>query len=168
MLTIIFSGDSLLFETAPADVEYEICDHPSVKLSMSLTNHAESQPAEIDVYLALRKFNAEGKEVFYTSSVGGPQAVTVGWIRASHRTLSPKPYPEIEKEFSWPTLSHRREDVRPVRLGEVYDLLTELWPTNVVVEKGEKITLEVSPKDVAGSGLYTTEDPVYRYVLSYS
>lgn len=135
---------------------------------MSLTNHAEAQPAEIDVYLALRKFDAEGKEVFYTSSLGGPQAITVGWIRASHRALNRKPYPEIREEFPWPTLSHRREDIQPVWPGHIYDLLTELWPTNVVVEKGEKIILEISPRDVAGSGPYTTEDPIYRYVRYHS
>lgn len=146
MLTILSSGDSLFFETSPADKEYEVCGHPSVKLNMSLTSHAESLPAEIDVYLALRKFDAQGKEVFYTSSLGGPQAVTVGWIRASHRTFSSRPYTEIESEPAWPTLSHRRDDFKPVRPGKVYDLLTELWPTNVVVEKGEKIILEVPLK----------------------
>lgn len=48
------------------------------------------------------------------------------------------------------------------RRGEVYELLTEPWPTNLVVEKGETIALEVSPKDVAESGPNTTNDPVYR------
>jgi len=107
MLTILSSGDSLFFETSPADKEYEICGHPSVKLNMSLTSHAESLPAEIDVYLALRKFDAQGKR-FFIPPAWCPQAVTVGWIRASHRTLSSRPYTEIESELAWPTLSHRR------------------------------------------------------------
>ncbi|KAH8691460.1 Alpha/Beta hydrolase protein [Talaromyces proteolyticus] len=156
------SGERILFKSAPAEEAYEICGHPSVMLSMSLTNHPHDDFADIDVYLALRKFDAEGKEVFYTSSLGTPQAVTLGWVRASHRTLSPKPYPEIEGELAWPTLSHRRDDVKRVRPGEIYELLTELWPTNLAVEKGETIALEVSPKDVAESGLNTTNDALYR------
>ncbi|KAK9367589.1 Alpha/Beta hydrolase protein [Lipomyces kononenkoae] len=155
-------GESILFRSAPAEEEYEICGHPSVMLSMSLTNHPHDAPAEIDVYLALRKLDAEGKEVFYCSSLGTPQAATLGWIRASHRTLSRRPYAEIEEELPWPTLSHRREDLKPVRPEEIYELLTELWPTNLVVGKGERIALEVSPTDVAGSAPYTTHDPVYR------
>ena len=131
---------------------------------MSITNRSKDGPTDIDVYLALRKFNAEGKQVYYTSSIGTPQAASLGWIRASHRTLSERPYPEIKEELPWPTLSHRRDDVKPVRPGEVYELLTELWPTNLIVEKGETIALEVSPKDVAESGLYTTHDSTYRYV----
>ncbi|KAK9234532.1 Alpha/Beta hydrolase protein [Lipomyces kononenkoae] len=155
-------GESILFRSAPAEEEYEICGHPSVMLCMSLANHPRDAPAEIDVYLALRKFDVDGKEVFYTSSLGTAQAATYGWIRASHRTLSRRPYPEIDVELPWPTLSHRREDLKPVRTGEIYELLTELWPTSLVVGKGETIALEVAPTDVAGSAPYTTHDPEYR------
>lgn len=68
-------------------------------LSMSITNRRNDGPTDIDVYLALRKFNAEGKQVFYTSSLGTPQAATLDWIRASHRTLPHRPFQEIEENY---------------------------------------------------------------------
>jgi hypothetical protein len=146
---------------APADEEYEICGHPSVKLNMSLTNHSHDTPADIDVYVAMHKFDAG---VFYTSSVNTPQAPTYGWIRAPHRAVSPQPYPEFEGELPWPTLSHRRADFKSIKPDKVYELRAELWPTGVVVGKGKTIALEVSPTDVEGAGPYLTIDPDERYV----
>jgi predicted acyl esterase len=131
---------------------------------MSLTNRSHDGPADIDVYVALRKFDAAGNQVFYMSSTNSPQAATYGWIRASHRAVSHQPYPEFEGELPWPTLSHRHEDFKPVKSDEVYELRTELWPTNVVVAKGETIVLEVSPTDVEGAGPYLTVDQEMRYV----
>ena len=124
---------------------------------MSLSGQTDSALTEMDVFLALRKIDPKGEEVFYLSSNGTPQPLTYGWVRASHRKLSNKPYPEFDGELPWPTLSHRREDKQSTRPGEVYPLLTEFWPTDVVVEKGEKVVLEISNQDMKEVGPYMVD-----------
>ena len=163
MLTRLYSGEGIKFETEPAAEGYEICGHGSVRLSMSLTGHAGHAAAEMDVFLALRKVNAVGKETFFTAGQGEPTAVTYGWIRASHRTLTSQPYPEFEDgALPFPTLSHLSSDKSPVEIGDIYDLVTELWPTQLMVEKGERLVLEVSPKDPQGTGQFVCTNAVDR------
>lgn len=159
------SGDGHRFVTAPAEEEYEICGHPSVRLAMSLSQHKGEVPADIDVYLALRKLDRDGKEVFYAGTQGMPTGVTFGWIRASHRTLDPKPYADLaEGALPFPVLSHKRSDRKDVQNGEIYDLQCEFWPTELVVDKGERLVLEVTAKDQEGCDWFTCNDPVDRYV----
>ena len=130
---------------------------------MSLSDHAGEGPADIDVFLALRKVDSEDRELLFTSGNGTATAITYGWIRASHRTLTSKPYPELEDgALTFPTLSHLSKDRKPVENGTVYDLLTELWPTQLLVEKGERLVLEVSPQDPKGTGEFTHTNPVDR------
>lgn len=162
-LTRPFSGDGFKFETAPATDEYEICGHPSARLSISLSDHKDEAPADIDVYLALRKLDKHGKEVWFSGSQGDATPVVFGWIRASHRTLDPKPYPELpEGALPFPVLSHKRSDRKGVKNGEIYDLQCELWPTDLVVEKGERLVFEVTSSDPEGCSWFTANDPVDR------
>lgn len=130
---------------------------------MSLTDHVGAAPADIDVFLALRKINVEGKEVLFSASSGSPTPVTFGWVRASHRTLTSRPYPEFKDgELPFPTLSHLRGDAKDVENGQIYDLECELWPTELVIEKGERLVFEVSPKDPEGTGFFACNDPTDR------
>ncbi|KAM0268882.1 hypothetical protein ACHAQH_009885 [Verticillium albo-atrum] len=43
--------------------------------------------------------------------------------------------------------------------GEAYPVDVEIWPTNVIVEKGGKLVFEVSSGDTQGSGIFTHDDP---------
>ena len=62
----------------------------------------------------------------------------------------------------WPNLSHKRKDRTEIKNGEVYDLRCELWPTNLVVEKGECLVVEVTAKDPEGVSWFGCDDPVDR------
>ncbi|KAL4908845.1 hypothetical protein BDW74DRAFT_187347 [Aspergillus multicolor] len=156
-------GNGVSFHTLLAETEYEICGHITLRLSVSLTNRSNRDcPAEIDIFAALRKISQDGEESTYTSSTGDPTAVTFGWIRASHRTLTTTPYPGYTKPLPFPTLSHLRRDAKEVIEGEIYDLQCELWPTNVVVQKGERLVLEVAPKDPRGTSFFTCADSIDR------
>ncbi|KAF4500531.1 hydrolase, family [Fusarium agapanthi] len=65
-----------------------------------------------------------------------------------------------------PFLSHRRHrdwlphqdyfstDVQPVIPGEVYAVDVEVWPTNVVVEPGSCLILEIASGDTPGVGIF--------------
>lgn len=46
----------------PFEKETEITGHPLARLSMSLSSVEGSQPSDIDVFLTIRHFDAEGKE----------------------------------------------------------------------------------------------------------
>jgi hypothetical protein len=59
-------------------------------------------------------------------------------------------------------------DVLPVLPGEVYPVDVEVWPTNVVVEEGGKIVLEVSSGDTQGSGIFLHNSPVDRSVERFA
>lgn len=56
-------------------------------------------------------------------------------------------------------LSHKRSDRKDVKEGEVYDLQFEFWPTQVVVDKGESLVLEVLPKDPADLAWFGADEP---------
>ena len=47
--------------------------------------------------------------------------------------------------------------MQPVKVGEVYAVDVEIWPTNVVVSEGGKLILEISGADTQGSGIFTHE-----------
>lgn len=160
------SGECIQFITPVAEEDYEVTGHGHVRLAVSLTDHKGKAEPDIDVYVALRKINAQGNESSYSSSLGTPTPVVFGWLRASHRTIDPNPYPD-NFHLPVPVPSHKRSDKKQVRNGEVYDLQIELWPTNVVVEKGERLVLEISPKDPAGVDLFACHDPTDRLVFPF-
>ncbi|KAM0512064.1 hypothetical protein ACHAPE_009212 [Trichoderma viride] len=154
-------GECIQFITPVAEEEYEVTGHGHVRLAVSLTDHEGETEPDLDVYVALRKINAQGNESSYSSSLGNPTPVVFGWLRASHRTIDPNPYPD-SFHLPVPVPSHKRSDKKEVRNCEVYDLQIELWPTNVVVERGERLVLEISPKDPVGVDLFACYDPIDR------
>lgn len=160
------SGECIQFITPVAEEEYEVTGHGHVRLAVSLTDHEGETEPDLDVYVALRKFNAQGNESSYSSSLGNPTPVVFGWLRASHRTIDPNPYPD-SFHLPVPVPSHKRSDKKEVRNCEVYDLQIELWPTNVVVERGERLVLEISPKDPVGVDLFACYDPIDRLVSQF-
>lgn len=107
----------------------------------------------------MRYISPEGKEVFYTGTAGDPVPLTKGWLRVSLRKTNPdhakhRPY--------LPWREYLSTDVQPVIPGEVYAVDVEVWPTNVVVEKGGKVVFEVASGDTQGSGIFQHNDPVDR------
>jgi hypothetical protein len=61
-----------------------------------------------------------------------------------------------------PHRNYESKDVLPVESDTKYDLLVELWPTQVVVEKGSKIVLEVNTGDSQGCGIFLHNEPTDR------
>lgn len=141
----------LQFTTPPFEQETEFTGHPVAHLNVSVTPDQNSTPNEIDIFVTLRHIDATGKEIFYTGTAGDPVPLTKGWLRVSLR----KVHDENPKHKPW--LPHREylsTDVQPVKAGEVYPVDVEIWPTNVVVEKGGKLVFEVSSGDTQGSGIF--------------
>jgi predicted acyl esterase len=150
----------LQFKTPPIESETEITGHVVAHLNVSMNPHPSSTtPSDIDLFVTLRHIDPTGKEVFYTGTAGDPVPLCKGWLRVSMRKVNKK-HPRHR-----PWLPHRdyfSTDVLPVLPGEVYPVDVEIWPTNVVLEKGSRIVFEVSSGDTQGSGIFTHTEPTDR------
>jgi hypothetical protein len=69
-----------------------------------------------------------------------------------------KKEPPNHREYR-PYRDYFSADVLPVIPGEVYPIDVEIWPTNVVVLPGEKVSIEISAGDTPGIG------PLYMKVV---
>lgn len=157
------------FETEAFVQETEITGHVVARLNVSVTPYPHSEttilPSDIDLFVTLRHISPAGNEVFYTGTAGDPVPLTKGWLRVSLRKTDPSHY----KHRAW--LPHRNyvsTDVEPVVVGDIYAVDVEIWPTNVVVEKGGKIVLEVASGDTQGTGVFQHNSPVDRSKEKFS
>lgn len=152
----------LTFTSAPFDSVTEVTGHIVAHLNVSISKDRwGGSPSDLDLFLTLRHLSPSGVEISYTGSAGEPVPVTKGWLRVSLR----KTNPQHPRHRSW--LPHRdfySTDVLPVVPNDVYHVEVELWPTNVVVESGGRLALEVSSGDTSGTGFWGHNDPIDRYV----
>ena len=154
------------FTTAPFERETEFTGHIVVHLNVSVSElpGQVTPPSEMDLFCTLRHLDAEGREIFYTGTVGDPVPVTKGWLRVSLR----KTADDHPRHKPWlPHREYRSSDVLPVTPGEIYSVDVEVWPTNVVVSPNHRLTLEVSSGDTQGAGLFehTSEIDRPRHLL---
>ncbi|SCO52734.1 probable hydrolase, CocE/NonD family [Fusarium fujikuroi] len=148
------------FSTPAFEAETEITGHVVAHLNVSVSpDPSGPTPSDIDLFVTLRHFDPSGQEVFYTGTAGDPVPLTKGWLRVSLRKVDS----EHPKHRDWlPHRNYTSKDVQPVIQGEVYGVDIEVWPTNVVVDKGGKLVFEVSSGDTQGSGIFLHNDPVDR------
>lgn len=154
--------DILTFTSAAFDSETEVTGHIVAHLNVSISRDRwGGSPSDLDLFLTLRHLSPSGEEIFYTGSAGEPVPVTKGWLRVSLR----KTNPQHPRHRSWlPYRDFYSTDVLPVVPNDVYPVEVELWPTNVVVESGGRLVLEVSSGDTSGTGFWGHNDPIDRYV----
>lgn len=69
-----------------------------------------------------------------------------------------------KSEFSEITVGrdYLSTDVRPVELDTPYTVPIEIWPTQVVLAKGDRLGLTIASCDTEGSGLFTHTHQVDR------
>ena len=158
-------GDGITFRTAPFDIETEITGPVAAKLFVS------SKSDDADIFLALRLFDPNGKEVTFQGSNDPHTPIGLGWLRASHRKLDTaltKPYRPY----------HTHDERQPLQPGMPVELDVEIWPTCIVVQKGYTLALTVRGNDyrydgpvvripgigydMAGVGPFVHNDPVDR------
>lgn len=141
------------FSTAPFSARTEFTGYVTSHLTVRIPLQ-DSAPSDIDLFLTIRHISPAGNEVFYTGTAGDPVPVTKGWLRVSMRATDPK-HP-LHRPYL-PYRHYRSSDVQPVKVGEVYAVDVEIWPTNVVVSEGGKLIFEISGADTQGSGIFTHE-----------
>ncbi|KAK8001973.1 X-Pro dipeptidyl-peptidase [Apiospora marii] len=150
------------FTSEPFEQETEITGHITAHLNVSLTPEQEAASGgekDIDLFVTLRHLDADSREIFYTGTAGDPVPLCKGWLRVSMRKVHeehPKhrPYLPYREYFS--------TDVQAVAPGEVYGVDIEVWPTNVVVDKGNRLVFEVASGDTQGSGIFQHNSPTDR------
>jgi uncharacterized protein len=134
-------GMGVALETAPLTEDVEVTGPLAAVLWVS------SSTEDMDLFLTLRNFDADGNEVLETGQQGTPVPVAKGWLRVSHRELDPErslPYRPYHK--------HQRRLY--LKSGEIVQVHVEIWPTCMVFKKGHRIRLDVQPRDGFGSQSY--------------
>ncbi|KAF7552183.1 hypothetical protein G7Z17_g4507 [Cylindrodendrum hubeiense] len=150
-------GDPITFNYTTSS-QVEITGHIVAHLTVSASRKLPKGPApsDIDLFVTLRKLDHNGKEVFYTGTMGDPVPLVKGWLRASLRKVDTSN--PLHRDF----LPHRNyfsTEVQPVEENQKYELDVEIWPTNVVLEPEETLVLEIAGHDTQGVGKFSHEHP---------
>ena len=150
------------FETGPFEKETEITGHVNAHLNISMEPDADqdaNSEKDIDLFLTLRYIEPSGMEVLYTGTAGDGVPLTKGWLRCSMRKVNAK-HPRHRTYL--PHREYYSTDVEQIRPREVYGVDVEIWPTNVIVERGAKIVLEVASGDTQGCGIFQHDSELDR------
>jgi len=134
-------GMGVTLETPPLPDDLEVTG------PLAASFYVSSESEDMDLFLTLRNFDADGNEVLETGQQGSPVPVAKGWLRASHRELDPEltlPYRPYHRHT-------RRQYLEP---GEIVKVDVEIWPTSMVFKKGHRIRLDIQPRDGVGSQGY--------------
>jgi uncharacterized protein len=145
-------GDGILFLTPPLQEDTEITGPVAAKLRLS------SSTIDADVFLALRVFTPDGKQISFHGSNDPRTPIGLGWLRASHRQL------DLAKSLPYRPW-HTHEEKQPLKPGQPVDLDVEIWPTCIAVPKGYRIGLSVRGKDYVYPGPPIV-NPRIKYTLT--
>lgn len=127
-------GDGVMFLLPPQQEDVEITGPVAAKLFVS------SSTTDADLFLTLRVFAPDLREITFHGSTDPRTPVGIGWLRASHRKLDPKrnlPYRPY----------HAHDEIWLLKPHDPVELDIEIWPTCIVVPKGYRIGLSVRGKD---------------------
>jgi hypothetical protein len=132
-------GKGVTFSMPPLEKETEITGPLAAKLFIS------SSTKDADLFLIVRVFDPNGKELTFMGSTDPNTPIANGWLRVSHRRLDPKrtkPYRPY----------HPHDRVEPLTPGEVYECDVEIIPTCIVLPAGWRVALTVRGKDYEYEG----------------
>jgi len=164
-------GDGVTFLTTPFESETEITGPLAAKLWVS------SSTTDADLFLVVRIFSPDFREVVYQGALDPHTPVAQGWLRASHRKLDPalslpyRPY-------------HTHDELQPLKPREPVEVDVEIWPTCIVIPAGYRLGLSVRGRDYVypggsggrlsnmkneftGVGPFLHDDPVDRPAAVY-
>ncbi|MDB5958458.1 CocE/NonD family hydrolase [Ramlibacter sp.] len=128
------TGDGLTFMSPPMEHPTELTGPLAARVWVS------SSTTDADLFLVLRVFTADLREVTFAGAIDPHTPVAQGWLRASHRELDP----ELSREWR-PYHTHR--SAQKLVPGTPVPLDIELWPTSIVVPAGSRIALSVRGRD---------------------
>lgn len=144
-------GEGVTFLTPPLEEEVEITGPIASKIWVS------SATEDADLFLVVRAFTPDMKEVVFRGSADARTPVANGWLRASHRKLNP------ERSLPYRPY-HTHDEKQPLVPGEVYELDVEIWPTCTVIPAGYRLGLSVRGKDYMYPGGGSSKLSAYKDV----
>jgi predicted acyl esterase len=133
------ASDGITFLTAPLEQETALIGPSALSLRIS------SSTEDADLFIILRLFTPDLKEVTYSGSNDPHTPMAHGWLRASHRKLDParslpyRPY-------------HAHDEIQPLEPGRPYKLDIEIWPTCIVAPACYRIALTIRGRDYVYPG----------------
>lgn len=133
------SSDGISFLTPPLETEARLIG-PS-----ALTLHVSSTTDDADIFVILRLFAPDLKEVTYSGSNDPHTPMAHGWLRASHRKLDTA-HSRLYRPY------HAHNDIEPLQPGQCYKLDIEIWPTCLVAPVGYRIGLTIRGRDYVYPG----------------
>jgi uncharacterized protein len=132
-------GCGVTFLTEPLEHEVEITGPIAAKLWVS------SATQDADLFLVVRAFTADLKEVTFQGALDSHTPIAQGWLRCSHRKLDEKltlPYRPY----------HTHDEEQKLVPGQVYEVDVEVWPTCIVLPRGYRLALSVRGTDYVFPG----------------
>jgi predicted acyl esterase len=132
-------AEGVTFITAPLENEIRLIGPAAAKL------HVASSTEDADLFLILRVFAPDFREVTFSGSNDPHTPMAHGWLRASARKLDAarslphRPY-------------HTHDERQPLVPGKIYSLDVEIWPTCIVVPAGYRIGLSIRGRDYVYPG----------------
>ena len=127
-------GEGVTFLTPPLAQDTHIIGPSAAQLRVS------SSTEDADLFLILRLFTPDMKEITYSGSNDPHTPMTHGWLRASSRkldTAASLPYRPY----------HTHDEVQKLVPGIACDLAIEILPTCFVAPAGYRIALTIRGKD---------------------
>ena len=143
------TSGSVDFRTAPFERDTEITGPLKAKLWVS------SSTDDTDLFLDIRQFDADGKEVMVEATYAAAGPIAKGWLRASHRKLDAgksKPHQPY----------HTHDERQKLKPGEIVAVEVEIWPTSMVFPKGSTLVLSITASDGQVPGQFYHTDPIDR------
>lgn len=126
-----------VFTSEPLDADLRLIGPVTVHLTVSASN------GDADLFVCLRDIAPDGTEVVYDGLDNPETPLGLGWGRLSRRQLDrQRMIPGSHRPV------HRRDREDPPAPGEVVTIDIAVGPTSAVFEKGHKIVVEVSTRDV--------------------
>lgn len=132
-------GDGVTFLTEPLAEETDITGPMAVGLRVS------SSTADADLFLVVRVFSPDMKEIVFKGAIDPHTPIAQGWLRASQRKLDPelslahRPY-------------HTHDETQPLVPGTPVDVEVEIWPSSIVCPPGYRLGLTIRGKDYVYGG----------------
>ncbi|MDG6995859.1 MAG: CocE/NonD family hydrolase [Nitrososphaerota archaeon] len=137
-------GSGVTLYSNPLEKETEITGPVVGKLNIA------SSTTDADLFLTLRAFSPEDREVTFHGANEPKAPLSQGWLRASHRKKDPhlsRPYRPY----------HTHDEVQKLEPEKVYEVEVEMWPTCIVLPSGYRIALTI------GGGDFERPDSAERF-----
>ncbi|KAK1053621.1 hypothetical protein LTR74_016214 [Friedmanniomyces endolithicus] len=154
----------LEFSTPPFTQATEITGHVTARLSVSATREDSQDltPMDMDVFVTLRHIVRSGEEALHTGTVGDPVTYTNECTPRPHGSPEQRKGDDPRHQAWHPHRDYLSSNVQLLRPGEIHTVDVEIWPTNVIVEEGGRLKLEVASGDTQGVGLFRHDSSADR------